>query len=131
MFSQIHTRLKILFAFAFIYMFALNSCYYDNEEELYSSELCQTENMSYSTDIVPILERNCQLCHSEATAGILGAGFNLEGHSNLILHVNSGALIGSVRHSAGWSPMPKGGGKIPDCDIAKIESWINAGSPNN
>jgi hypothetical protein len=127
---QIHTRLKIFFVIA-LSMFILDSCYYDNEEELYSNEVCDTENMSYQADIVPILERNCQLCHSEAAAGLLGAGFNLEGHSNLIVHVNSGALAGSIRHDAGWSPMPKGGGKIPDCDIAKIESWIQSGSPDN
>jgi hypothetical protein len=27
--------------------------------------------------------------------------------------------------------MPKGGSKIPDCDINKIRAWINRGSLNN
>lgn len=123
-------RFKTLIILPLIVIY-LGSCYYDNEQELYGNEQCNTDNVSYSTDIVPILERNCQLCHSSSTAAVLGAGFNLEGHENLLILVNSGAFVGSVRHDAGWSPMPKGGGKIPDCDIRKIERWIEDGSPNN
>jgi hypothetical protein len=29
------------------------------------------------------------------------------------------------------SAMPKGGGKLSDCDINKIRSWLNKGMLNN
>lgn len=128
LFSYKFNTRSLIFMICGLFIF---SCYYDNEEELYEDNICNTENISYSNDIIPILNRNCQLCHSATTANTLGAGFNLEGYDNLKIHVASGALLGSVKHEAGWSPMPKGAGKIPNCDIEKIQSWINNGSPNN
>jgi len=110
---------------------SLNACYYDNEQELYDDLECLTQNMSYTNDIVPILNRHCQLCHSAAASNVLGAGINLEGHSNLKEYVNIGSFLGSIQHSSGYSPMPKGGGKISSCDIEKIQSWVNNGSQNN
>ncbi len=107
------------------------SCYYDNEYELYDSNECITENMSFSNDIVPILNRHCQLCHSAESANLIGAGINLESFESLKTYVERGSFLGSIQHRAGYSPMPKGGGKIPNCDIEKIQSWIDSGSPNN
>jgi hypothetical protein len=43
----------------------------------------------------------------------------------------NGKLLGAIKHSNGYSPMPKGGNKMKECDIRKIEIWINSGTPNN
>jgi hypothetical protein len=37
----------------------------------------------------------------------------------------------AINHSAGYSPMPKGGNKLPACQIAKVRRWVAAGAPNN
>lgn len=109
----------------------ISSCYYDNEEELYPSVVCNTQNVSYKSDIQPILTSKCLLCHSNASAPSIGNNIMLEGYNNLKVYVNNNKLLGSVMHSNGFSPMPKGGSKLVDCDLQKIESWINAGSPDN
>ena len=44
---------------------------------------------------------------------------------------SNGKLIGTVNWASGFSPMPKGGSKLPNCNITKLQQWINAGAPNN
>lgn len=104
------------------------ACYYDNEEELYPPTNCITENMSYQTNIVAILERNCYVCHSTAANN---GNVTLDNYDDLIVYVNNGKLLGAINREPGYSPMPQNAGKLPDCDIAKIESWVAAGAPNN
>lgn len=108
----------------------LTSCYYDVEEELYPPTECQTTNMSLQTNIVPILERNCYVCHS-TTAGPNNGNVTLEGYTELIKYVNSGQLKGAINHTSGFAAMPQNAAKLIDCDIAKIEQWITDGAPNN
>jgi len=111
-----------------ICLVALTACYYDSEEKLYPQSNCVTTNMSLQTHIVPILERNCYACHSAAANT---ANITLQGYTELIKHVNSGRLLGAVRHDPGFKPMPQGAAKLIACDIAKIEQWIADGGQNN
>ena len=106
----------------------LTSCYYDVEENLYPVNDCSTLNMSYQQNIAPILQRNCYACHSAAANT---ANVTLEGHGELIKHVNSGRLLGAINHQPGFKPMPQGASKLIECDIAKIEQWVADGAPNN
>jgi hypothetical protein len=105
-----------------------SSCYYDVEEELYPFSSCNTQNMSFQNNIVPILQRNCYVCHSVA---VNTANITLEGHANLIKYVNSGQLLGAIKRESGFVPMPQNASKLIACDIAKIEQWIFEGAPNN
>ena len=106
----------------------LSSCYYDSAENLYPSTKCVTTNMSYQTNIEPILKRNCYTCHS---AAVNFGNVTLDSYSELIKHVTSGKLLGSVKHNTGFFAMPRNAPMLVDCDIAKIEQWIIDGSPNN
>jgi hypothetical protein len=107
----------------------ISSCYYDNEEELYQfSGNCDTTQIAFSTRILPILNQNCNGCHSGASPS---AGINLTTHADVLVYVQNGSLIGSIDHLQGFSPMPKSSPKIPECQILSIKKWIAAGSPNN
>jgi hypothetical protein len=118
---------SILFLLSFIAL-GFNSCYYDNEEELYPSVItCDTITVTYSATIAPILTTNCNGCHSTASAS---GGVILDTHSQASTYALSGKLYGVVSHTSG-SPMPKGGAKIDDCSIAKIKKWAAAGALNN
>ena len=103
-------------------------CYYDIEEELYPDTGCATDNVTYSGVIAPILETNCYVCHSAAAQ--LG-GIILEGYDQLMVHVNSGALLGALNHQSGFSPMPQNQAQLPECQIEKISVWIQDGALNN
>ena len=106
----------------------LTSCYYDVEEELYPASDCITANMSYQTNIAPIIQRNCYSCHS---AAVNTGNITLEGHAQLMKYVNSGQLLGAINHASGFTPMPQNASKLIGCEIAKIEQWVADGAPNN
>ena len=90
--------------------------------------VCETENRSFSTDIEPILATYCLGCHSGATP--LG-NLDLTTYDNVKTVVDIGTLWGVINWNVGFTPMPQGGAKLPQCAIDQIESWINDGAPNN
>jgi|SRR5688572_15659285 len=108
----------------------LSGCYYDVEEELYpeSFNSCDTANVTYNQTVRPILDLNCMSCHSQLSQQ---GGIVLETYSNVISYVNSGQLLGAINHEQGFSPMPQGTAKLSDCNILKIEKWVQSGSPDN
>lgn len=112
----------------FAIVISFSSCYYDVEEELYPSIECATLDMSYQSDILPILMADCYACHS-ASANF--GNVTIEGYDALVRYANDGSLLGVIKHASGYSPMPKGGAKLLDCEIAKIETWINDGALDN
>lgn len=111
-----------------IVMIVFSSCYYDNEEELYPKINGEIGDVSYSMDIVPILEKNCYVCHAEAVR--LG-NVNLEGYFDLIDYVDDGSFIGAITHDPAYSPMPKGGPMLRSVVIDSIRAWIDQGALNN
>jgi uncharacterized membrane protein len=124
----------MLFAFIFAAMSILNSCYYDNEEELYQNiqtAQCDTTNVTYSGTIAPIIQQNCYTCHSTTAPS---GGVVLDTYTGVAASAANGLssrLWGSINHLSGYSAMPKGGNKLTECELKKIEIWLRAGSPNN
>ena len=106
----------------------LASCYYDVEEELYPTLECQTENATYTGDVLPILNDNCYRCHDAANNF---GNITLEGYDRLLEYVDNGKLLGSIQHEPGFSHMPKNAAQLLDCEIEKIEAWVTAGALNN
>jgi len=98
------------------------------EEELYPSLECQTQDMSYSIDISPIISDNCLLCHNQ-TARF--GNIILEEHADVLTYVNNGLLLGAIRHDPGFSPMPQNTAQLLECEIEKIAAWIDQGTLNN
>jgi hypothetical protein len=118
----------ILFILAFP-AFCIIACTKDNKQQLIPT-VCDTVNMKYSTDIVPILQNNCYGCHGNGnTAG--SGGILLEGYSNIQPYALNGMLYGNVSHSPGYVGMPYELPKMDDCTINKILDWTLQGSPNN
>ena len=115
-----------------IAMFALafmQSCYYDNEEELYpDTPVCDTLNVTYSGDVAIIMQDNCNACHGSSfpQSGIITDNYN-----DLKEIADNGKLWGAVNHENGYSPMPQDRPKLNDCDLSKIRIWINNGALND
>jgi hypothetical protein len=118
-----------LFTFTFALLaFVISGCFYDVEEELYSDLECQTQNVTYSADILPVLQENCYVCHG---LSISSGGVTLEGHSNVKTFADNGRLLGAIRHDPGFSPMPQNQPQLVQCTIEKFEAWVAAGAPEN
>ncbi len=125
----IKNQMKGIAVVALLMLMLLHTgCYYDVESELYPTTECLTQDMSYQVDIVPIIKQNCYACHDAANNF---AGITLEGHGNLKRYVENGELLSVVQHVTGFSPMPKNAAKLLDCEIEKIEAWIEKGAPDN
>ncbi len=88
---------------------------------------CDTSKYKFTADIVPIMSNWCTTCHN---AGNAGGGFDLSNYSGVNACVNSGKFMPSIKHT-GPFPMPQGGAKLSDCDITKLQNWVNAGHLNN
>lgn len=89
---------------------------------------CDTANMQYAANVRPILQANCYSCHGN---GASSGGVTLDSYNGVKAQVNNGNLIGTITHASGYSPMPRGGAKLSDCDINKIRGWIARGALNN
>ncbi len=107
-----------------------SACYYDNEEALYGATPsdCNLGEVKYSVQVRSIISTNCYACHS--TGSNLG-NLLLDSYNSVRSAANNGSLMGSVKHAAGYSAMPQGAAKLEDCDIQALQTWVDAGTPNN
>ncbi len=114
---------------------SVQSCYYDNEADIYgtvSTGNCDTTNAKFAAFVQPLMNAQCATsgCHNASTAS---AGANLSTYTATKTYItnNKAFFLGSIKHTTGYSQMPKGASKMAACDITKLETWINAGMLNN
>lgn len=89
---------------------------------------CDTTAFTYNAVIKPMMETKCVGCHKP---GNLGGNIDLSTYAATKIVAINGKLLGSISHQVGYSPMPKNGAKLQDCEITQVRKWINAGSLNN
>lgn len=94
------------------------------------TSVCETQNMSYVNNILPILKNNCYSCHSTGNS-VGSTGVLLNNYDSLMTYVTNGYLIGDITHSAGFVAMPYMKPKLDTCSINQISAWVNQGAPNN
>ncbi len=104
------------------------SCYYDNEEDLYPNTTCDTTDMRYSVEIKKIMDDKCLSCHT-GTGGT--AGIAMESYSLLKGFATGGQLVNRTNDASNPMPPITNGGLLSECDRQKIQSWVNAGAKNN
>lgn len=124
--------IKQLGIFSGLFFLAISifpSCTNDNKDQLVPA-VCDTVNMSYSRDIVPILESNCYGCHGNGNTGGSG-GINLQDYNTLKGYALDGRLYANITHTSETPMPPPPAPKLPECEINKILDWINQGAPNN
>lgn len=107
-------------------------CFFDNEEDLYpEARVCSDTvgTIGFAAKVQPIFNANCNGggCHNSNSQA---AGIVLDNHGGVVSAINN-RLLDALKHEGGASPMPKNGAKLPTCDIAKVELWINQGAENN
>jgi hypothetical protein len=122
--------IRISFLMLFVGV-VLSSCYYDKEELLYGAPAPCTDTtgtISYAAKVVPILQANCYGCHSGSAPS---GGQAMGTYTADKTMAQNGKLLGVISHASGFSPMPKGGSKLSNCNIAVVRKWIEEGAPNN
>lgn len=137
---MIHMKKKmhILFACSMLCCMVMLSCSKSNETTVANpggnpgggggGSTCDTVNMKYTTNILPIIQGNCYSCHGN---GNVSGGVSLDSYDKLKTQANSGKLIAVITHAAGVPAMPQGAAQLSTCDIDKIRDWISRGTLNN
>lgn len=116
-----------------LFIVIMAGCYYESEEKLYpvKPDACELTNVTFSKTIKPILQENCFRCHSNLNYLNKGGGIKLENHADIKAMVESGKLMGAVKHESDFIPMPEDGGKLTECEINKLQKWVDNGILNN
>ncbi len=97
-------------------------------KNLVCANMCDTTVYTYSGAIRPIIGNKCQGCHSGTNAQ---GGIDLGTYAGVRSTVLDGRLWGAVNHLAGYSPMPRNGAKLSDCEIDQVRKWIDSGALEN
>jgi len=102
-----------------------------------------SRDISFKKDIAPILERNCQVCHTKGRAGYVKSGFSVTSYEDIMKGTKFGpviipnssltsSLVMLIEHRADPSiSMPHGRAPLPRQDIELIKQWIDQGARNN
>jgi hypothetical protein len=106
----------------------LSGCSKESEDKLAGNTTCDTTNVSYSRQIVPLLQNNCYSCHGGATPS---TGIRLDTYTGLQVFAANGFLSAAVTHSGTVTPMPYGLPQLPSCEVNTIVAWVNQGMQNN
>ncbi len=96
-----------------------NSCVSDN---------CDTMEVSYKNDIIPIIQRSCRGCHNPQRKS---ANMDLTNYAWVNSIATSNLLLKVIDSTKAFKFMPKGSIKLDDCTRNKIRSWVNAGAKDN
>ena len=89
---------------------------------------CDTTNVSYTQQIVSILQDNCYVCHKGPGAS---SGIDFSSYAAFKGWAQSGYVAGDITAAPGFTPMPYGLPSLSSCDINTILAWIHQGAANN
>jgi Cytochrome C oxidase, cbb3-type, subunit III len=86
------------------------------------------KNMTYNNKIEAIFKSYCTGCHGDNTSA---RGYNFEGYFNVKVWMKSDSarILGVIRHEVGYFMPPNG--KVPDCQIRQLETWLREGLKEN
>lgn len=103
----------------------LSACYYDKEDLLYGDLQCDTTNVSFSQEILPIIQNSCAItgCHVQG-----GSGNGIfENYIQIKSKVDNGSFAQRVLVQQDMPPS----GSLSNCQIEHLMQWINDGALNN
>jgi hypothetical protein len=118
-------KTKLIFVFVAL---GLAACVWESVEDIAPQSFleCDTSRVTFSRDIQPILARRCFGCHQ----GFGDPTYEFTDFTAFQAMALNNKLLPAINQTSS-RPMPKGQIKIPQCEIAKITSWVNAGAKNN
>lgn len=87
---------------------------------------CDPSDAKFSTFVQPLIQAKCQGCHSGNNPQ---GGIKLASYAEIKVVALNGKLYNSLTRASNW--MPRGGAKLDDCNVQKIQAWVSAGAPQN
>ena len=100
------------------------ACAYDNAEDLYGEPDCPPDGVSFTEEILPIIQNNCAI-----------AGCHVEGRQLPTLETYDQIAANSekvkIRTGNGTMPPGSSGKSLTQDEINHISCWVESGSPDN
>jgi hypothetical protein len=108
-----------------------------------SVSACGEKQMSYQSDVHPILKQHCMECHLAGGDGFKKSGLSMESYDTLMKGTKFGPVVkpGEAMTSAlvmlieGRADpaitMPHGKDKLPKEKIEVLKAWVQQGAKNN
>jgi len=91
--------------------------------------------VSFSADVLPVFETQCQRCHGPGRAE---SGLKMDSYEGVIAGSSNGPVIVPGNADASHlvdlivsGRMPYGSAKLPEDEIQTIINWVDAGAPDN
>lgn len=116
---------RIISVFALLALIVgINSCYYDNEEELYPNPpVCDTTALTYDANIASIINTKCAIeaCHGGTQSPQLDSYQQV---SNRLNRINERAVVQGTMPPLSATP-------LTDCEKLQLEQWIKNNGPEN
>lgn len=113
---------KIVFILSIVFFY---SCYNDNEEELYGPVSCDVSAITYTNDVLPIINTSCATagCH---VSGGTGSG-DFTNYTELKAKVDNGSFENRVLIQKNMPPSTP----LTDCELQILQAWVDNGALNN
>lgn len=104
---------------------------------------CMEQQVSYKSQVRPILQKNCVGCHSLGGVGYQAAGLDLSSYDTLMRGTRFGSVVKpgasyastlirlTEHHADRVMNMPRGKNKLAQQDLALLKHWIDQGAKNN
>lgn len=86
---------------------------------------CDSSDLRFNGNIQPIINQNCVTCHGPTNPS---AGLSLTNYQNVSSAIQNNNFKEKINGEVNFSVMPPGG-KMNDCDLERMNKWLNAGSP--
>lgn len=119
--------MKKLIFISFAFAIFSTSCLFDNREEFYPVEIVVNPTVSFATDIFPIFQNECIVCHG---ASFPSGGVSLTNYEEIKITATDGSLEGSITGTNGYEIMPQGT-PLPTAQVELISTWIQEGALDN
>jgi hypothetical protein len=104
----------------------LSSCYYDNELELYGDAPVECDSIgTFMDNVKPIIEGNCATPGCHVAGG--GAPGLMENYTQIKSFVDNGLLEQRALINKDMPPS----GPLTECQQQLLQTWIDAGAPDN
>ena len=94
-----------------------------------STTICDTSNVTYTTQIQPIVQNYCLGCHTASTANSTGGGIILDNYTALKSNAQTGHLLCAIQWTGTCYHMPNGSAQLGNCEIRKFVIWTGNNCP--
>lgn len=127
---MMHSKFLLIIGLVGAAVVYLAGCSKQSEDKLRGNTVCDTTDVSYSMQVLPILQNNCYACHGAGSTSGSG-GIDLSSYTRLKVYADNGYLVGNVTHAPGYIGMPYGLPMLPSCEVNTIVAWVHQGTKNN